>query len=124
MAKDNDKFRFEAQNHTRSQLAESSQDVGVNASANATIGDVIANRFSRRDLVKGALGVAAIAATTESLALRAAKAQATAPASRFRFEEIEAKVEQNHAVANGYDADILIRWGDPGPAGRAGVRSA
>ena len=39
--------------------------------------------------------------------------KATAPASRFRFEEIEAKVEQNHAVANGYDADILIRWGDP-----------
>ena len=113
MAKDNDKFRFEAQNRTRSQLAESSQDIGVNASANATIGDVIANRFSRRDLVKGALGVAAIAATTEPLALRSAMAQTTAPASRFRFEEIEAKVEQNHAVANGYDADILIRWGDP-----------
>ena len=37
MAKDNDKFHFEAQNRTRSQLAESSQDIGVNASANATI---------------------------------------------------------------------------------------
>ena len=35
------------------------------------------------------------------------------PASRFRFDEIEAKVEPNHVVANGYDADILIRWGDP-----------
>src|SRR5687768_968844 len=104
-----------AQNRTRSQLAESSQDIGVNVSANPTIGDVIADRFSRRDLVKGALGVAAIAATTGSLALDAAKAQTsgTAPPSRFRFEEIEAKVDPNHAVANGYDADVVIRWGDP-----------
>jgi secreted PhoX family phosphatase len=115
MANGNDNFRTDAQNRTRSQLAESSQDIGVNASANATIGDVIASRFSRRDLVKGALGVAAIAATTEPLALRSAKAQASgaAPASRFRFEEIEAKVDPNHAVASGYDADILVRWGDP-----------
>jgi secreted PhoX family phosphatase len=113
-ASNDDNFRSEALNRTRSQLAESSQDIGVNTSANATIGDVIATRFSRRDLVKGALGVAAIAATTEPLALRSAMAQAgAAPASRYRFEEIEAKVEQNHAVANGYDADILIRWGDP-----------
>ncbi len=112
MAKDNEEFM---QSRARSQRAESSQDIGVNASANPTIGDVIADRFSRRDLVKGALGVAAIAATTGSLALDSAKAQgsAAAPASRFRFEEIEAKVEQNHAVAKGYDADILIRWGDP-----------
>jgi uncharacterized protein len=103
------------QNHTRSQLAESSQDIGVNASANPTIGDVIGRRFSRRELVKGALGVAAIAATTGTLALDTASAQTsgTAPATRFRFDEIEAKVEQNHAVANGYDADVLIRWGDP-----------
>ena len=101
------------QNLTRSQLAERSQDIGVNASANPTIGDVIADRFSRRDLVKGALGVAAIAATTGSFALDSAKAQGNGPASRFHFEEIEAKVEQNHAVAKGYDADVLIRWGDP-----------
>jgi hypothetical protein len=99
---------------SRSQLAERSQDTGVNLSANPTIGDVIADRFSRRDLVKGALGVAAIAATTGTLALDTAKAQGTtAAASRYRFAEIEAKVEQNHAVAEGHDADILIRWGDP-----------
>ena len=101
------------QNLTRSQLAERSQDIGVNASANPTIGDVIADRFSRRDVVKGALGVAAIAATTGSFALDSAKAQGNGSATRFHFEEIEAKVEQNHAVAKGYDADVLIRWGDP-----------
>jgi uncharacterized protein len=115
MAHDDDYSQIGARNQSRSQRAESSQDAGVNASVNPTIGDIIAERFSRRDLVKGALGVAAIAATTGSLALDAAKAQVsgTAPASRFRFEEIEAKVEQDHAVATGYDADVLIRWGDP-----------
>ena len=108
MANDNE------HNLTRAQLAELSQDAGVNTSTNPTIGDIIADRFSRRDLVKGALGVAAIAATTGSLALDAARAQgAAATASRFRFDEVEAKVDPNHAVANGYDADILIRWGDP-----------
>ena len=99
-------------NLTRAQLAELSQDQGVNPSTNPTIGDVIADRFSRRDLVKGALGVAAIAATTGSLAFDSTTAQGAAP-SRFPFEEIEAKVGQDHAVATGYDADILIRWGDP-----------
>ena len=56
------------------------------------------------------LGVAAITATTGSLALDAARTQGNAAASRFRFDEIEAKVEPNHVVANGFDADILIRW--------------
>lgn len=95
---------------TRSQEAEASQDIGVNPSANPTIGDIIADRFSRRDIMRGALGVAALAATTHALV---GKAEArTASASRFVFEEIEAKVEPSHAVANGHDADILIRWGD------------
>ena len=113
MAEDGDTTK--TRSRTRAQLAESSQDIGVNASVNPTVGDVIASRFSRRDLVKGALGVAAIAATTGAAALGEAKAQAgaSAAAARFRFAEIEARVEPNHAVADGYDADIVIRWGDP-----------
>jgi secreted PhoX family phosphatase len=115
MADDIDYSQTTSINRTRSQLAESSQDIGVNVSANPTLGDVIGSRFSRRDLFKGTLGVAAIAATTGTAALDAAKAQTagTAPSSRYRFAEIEAKVEQNHAVAEGHDADVLIRWGDP-----------
>lgn len=113
MAEDGDTTK--TRSRTRAQLAESSQDIGVNASVNPTVGDVIASRFSRRDLVKGALGVAAIAATTGAAALGEAKAQAgaSAAAARFRFAEIEARVEPNHGVADGYDADIVIRWGDP-----------
>jgi secreted PhoX family phosphatase len=77
-----------------------------------TIGDVIAARFDRRDLLKGALGVAAIAATVGPLALAAGKAHAEA-ASRFKFREVVAGTDPDQHVAEGYDADVLIRWGEP-----------
>ncbi|HWM46649.1 MAG TPA: PhoX family phosphatase [Xanthobacteraceae bacterium] len=97
---------------TRSQRYELSDDVGRNPTTNPTIGDVIARRFDRRDLLKGALGVAAIGATVAPLALAARPARADVP-SRFRFEEIAAGSDADHHVAAGYDADVLIRWGDP-----------
>ena len=98
---------------TRAQAYEESENVGRNLSANPTIGDVIAARYDRRDFLKGGLGVAAIAATVSPLAILAAdQARADIP-SRFKFKEVEAGVDANHHVAEGYDADVLIRWGDP-----------
>ena len=47
---------------TRSQAAEDGEDAGTNTSGNATFGDVVAARFDRRDLLRGLLGVGAIAA--------------------------------------------------------------
>ena len=94
-------------------LREESEDIGRNPTDNPTIGDVIAARFARRDILKGALGVAAIAATVSPLALAAASRAQAETASRFRFEELEAGADENHHVAAGYDADVLIRWGDP-----------
>ena len=97
---------------TRSQAFEESDNVGRNASENPTMGDVIASRFSRRDLMRGALAVTAISSTLGPLALAASKpARAATPS--FGFAEIEAGVDANHHVAPGYRADILIRWGDP-----------
>ena len=98
---------------TVSQAYEESENVGRNASDNPTIGDVIARRFSRRDLIKGALGVAAIATTVSPLALIAADRARAAGASAFGFPELEAGVDEHHHVAEGYDADVLLRWGDP-----------
>lgn len=100
---------------TRAQAYEESENAGSNASANPTIGDVIAARYRRRDILKGALGVAAIAATVSPLAIAAAQraqAQVHAQADRFRFKEVAAGIDERHHVAEGYDADILIRWGD------------
>jgi uncharacterized protein len=98
---------------TRSQAYELSENVGRNPTDNPTIGDVIAARYDRRDLIKGVLGVAAIAATVSPLALATAGEAQAQTASRFNFPELEAGADANHHVAEGYDADILVRWGDP-----------
>ena len=96
---------------TRSQAFEASEDTGRNDSANPTIGDIIAARFDRRDILRGALGTVAIAAMAGPAALTPAPAHANT--SRFKFVEVTAGVDADHHVAEGYDADILIRWGDP-----------
>jgi uncharacterized protein len=86
---------------------------GTNLSANPTFGDIVAARYSRRDILKGALGATAIAATVSPLALIAADQARAATGSAFNFNEIAAGVDETHHVADGYDAQVLIRWGDP-----------
>src|SRR3954470_13432502 len=105
---------------TRARAYEESENVGRNPTDNPTIGDVIAARFDRRDILRGALGVAAIAATVSPLALATAERARADAVLRFAFPELEAGVDADHHVAAGYDADVLIRWGEPvlpgGPA--------
>ncbi|TAD91497.1 MAG: PhoX family phosphatase [Alphaproteobacteria bacterium] len=99
---------------TRAQAYELSQDVGVNPSTEPTIGDVINQRFGRREMLKGALGAAAITAVAAPLALAAGEAEAAgAPRAGFRFAEPEHGVDQTHHVAPGYTVDVVLRWGDP-----------
>jgi secreted PhoX family phosphatase len=99
---------------SRSQAYEESQNIGVNPSGNATIAEVITRRYGRRDLLKGLLAGTAMAGLGGAglatvLPAGEARAQAT---SRFTFTEISHGVDRTHHVAPGYDADILIRWGD------------
>lgn len=89
-----------------------------NHSANPTMGELIGQRFSRRGLLKGALAVSAISATVGAAALATAEeAKAQAKGSAFSFKEVEAGVDADHHVAEGYQADVLLRWGDPIVAG-------
>jgi secreted PhoX family phosphatase len=88
---------------------ENSGDVGCNPSANPTMGEIITARFSRRDLMVGALAVTAISTTLGRRALAAS----TNLSSSFDFKEIEAGIDTHHNVAEGYEANILLRWGDP-----------
>jgi uncharacterized protein len=98
----------------RASELEDSGDLGVNPTHNLTMGEIIASRFSRRDLLRGSLAVAAISATvgTRALAANEQPARKAAGAS-FDFKEIEAGIDQTHHVAEGYDAKVLLRWGDP-----------
>jgi len=85
----------------------------VNPTDNRTMGEIIAARFSRRGFLMGSLAVSAIAATVSPLALIAAGEARAAEGSAFKFDELEAGIDDKHHVAPGYDADVLLRWGDP-----------
>ncbi len=85
-----------------------------NPTDNPTMGELISLRFSRRGLLKGALAVSAISATVGTLALETAEqAQAQGAKSAFDFKEVAVGVDADHHVAEGYDAQVLLRWGDP-----------
>lgn len=98
---------------SRSKAFEEAENQSTNSSSNATMGDIISRRFARRDLLKGVLATTAIAATVSPLALLAARGAYAASTGRFDFSEIAAGVDHTHHVAEGYDADILLRWGEP-----------
>ncbi|UXN68865.1 PhoX family phosphatase [Devosia neptuniae] len=83
-----------------------------NMTANPTMGELIGARFSRRGFLQGSLAVSAIAATVSPLALLTAQDAKAAGGSAFSFPEVEAGIDETHHVAEGYDADILLRWGD------------
>jgi uncharacterized protein len=97
---------------------EESENTGSNPSLNPTIGDIIAERLSRRDLMGGLLAVAVAEVAVAPLAFdagRQAHAAETQPDAGTRFSFAELAVAPNsdtHHVAEGYETDVLIRWGD------------
>ena len=100
----------------KAEAFEAFDDIPTNPNLGDTIGDVIHRRYSRRAAMRGALAVTATNALFGSALLGptmlGARRAAAAPA-RFAFDEIEAGVDETHHIAEGYDADILLRWGDP-----------
>jgi secreted PhoX family phosphatase len=97
----------------RTSLLEENDGPATNLTDNNTMGEIIAARFSRRGFLKGSLAVSAIAATVSPLALVSADEARAAEGSAFSFDELEAGIDDKHHVAPGYDADVLLRWGDP-----------
>ncbi|MDX2306914.1 MAG: PhoX family phosphatase [Hyphomicrobium sp.] len=91
------------------------EDASANPSTEPTLGDVIAYRLSRREWLTGALAVAVMGTAVAPRAVAAAEQPPSDPPAdtgRFRFPEVSAGVDATHHVAEGYDAEILIRWGD------------
>ncbi len=97
----------------RAAACEAQDDIGRSPEDAETIGDVILRRFSRRDMMRGTLGVVASAALFGPAALAADQPSGEAQAGGFQFDEIEAGVDLTDHVADGYRARRLLRWGDP-----------
>ena len=97
----------------KAEAFEAFDDIPTNPSRADTIGDVIAARYGRRDLLKGLLGVSAAAALYGTSSIVAPRAAQAAAADRFNFAELTWGNDENHHIAEGYNADVLLRWGDP-----------
>ncbi|MDA9982996.1 PhoX family phosphatase, partial [Gammaproteobacteria bacterium] len=75
---------------------------------------VLAARLNRRDAMKLMTATGAAIGWSRSFAgsVRGSNSVPESPRSRFTFEEISHGVSDTHVIAPGYDADVLIRWGD------------
>jgi uncharacterized protein len=91
---------------------EALQNTASSPDTEPTIGEVIQQRLGRREVVRGLLASTAIAAVLPS-ELTAPPAAAAATGETFSFNELKRGVDETHHVAEGYEATVLLRWGDP-----------
>ena len=82
-------------------------DIGTNPSTEPSIGELI----GRRAALRGLAGLGAAAAFNGS-----ALAQEAGPSS-LTFKELTHTLDTTQHVPEGYDVQVLIRWGDPVMAG-------
>ena len=90
-----------------------SAEPAIGPSAAPTMGDLIARRFGRRDILKGALAATAVSQIAGPLLASTSRPAMAVTLPSFRFNEIAHGVDETHHVAPGHDADVLVRWGDP-----------
>ncbi len=103
------------------------EDIGSNTSDNRHFDDVVASRFSRRSILKGGVGLAALSFFGGSQVAEAGAASArpvtTTPSPLLGFQSVAVSTLDNVVVPPGYTAQVLIPWGTPlfsnGPAFRA-----
>ena len=97
----------------KAEAFEAFDDIPLSPENESSIGAVIARRYSRRDVLKGSLGVTAATTLFGTAALTAASGPAKAAAAGFAFPEVASGVDERDHVAEGYEVDVMLRWGDP-----------
>ncbi|MBD3662879.1 PhoX family phosphatase [Sulfitobacter sp. TSTF-M16] len=110
-----DRIIFDPAIGNKAEAYEAFDDIPTNPNLGRTIGDVINARYGRRDVLRGMLGVSATTAlfgTAAMIAPQPAAADGQTP-SRYKFDELPWGNDTTHHIADGYDAQVLIRWGDP-----------
>ncbi|SDG47038.1 PhoX family protein [Roseospirillum parvum] len=103
-------------------LGEGDSTMAVGAgllAAGAVGGSLFSGALSRRALLKGTAATAAVAglAGGAGVALGARPAEAAAGESSLTFPPLPHSYDANSHVADGYEIQTLIRWGDPVVAG-------
>lgn len=90
-------------------------DYSSNPSTNTPFTSIADRAFSRRNFLRGGTALTAMSAlgATAGNAIFAKDAlAASADPSTLSFEALPHAYDNTHHVAKGYDADVLIRWGD------------
>jgi secreted PhoX family phosphatase len=93
-------------------VIEDDDDIGSNRSSNQPLLELARTRMSRRTALKGFVTTAAVGAFGGTLTSRFALAAEGGP-STLGFQSLEQVIKEDHQVAPGYSANVLIRWGDP-----------
>lgn len=76
------------------------------------LADIMAARYNRRDLLRGSAKLGLLAALGAVIKPAASFAQEASSTSSLTFTEIAKNTSPNHSIAEGYEANLLIRWGD------------
>ena len=97
----------------RTSLLEENDGPGHNPTANPTMGEIISSRFSRRGFLKGSLAVTAITATRQPDRADPRRRRPRGRGFGLHLRRGRGRRGRKHHVAAGYDADVLLRWGDP-----------
>lgn len=90
---------------------DASEDIGSNPSTGLPLTEIITARFGRRAVLGASAALAALATAPE------AEAQLLVPRqggpSSLGFPELRHQLAETDAVAEGYEIQQVIRWGDP-----------
>jgi secreted PhoX family phosphatase len=93
-------------------VIEDEDDIGSNRSTNRPLVELVNARLSRRGMLRGFAGGVAAGVMGGTFASRVALAAAENDPSTLKFEQPQHVILDDHQVAPGYRADVLIRWGD------------
>ncbi len=97
-----------------------SDDISSNPTDTPSLGDIVNARVNRRGALKGMLATAVVGAVGTTQLAKTSQAASKSlngridpeTGSTLTFKELEHKIDENDGVAEGYNADVLIRWGD------------
>lgn len=90
-------------------------DVSSNDSGNTPFAEIAETRLSRRGVLVGLAGTATVGLMAQSMVSR--RALAAGSKSSLTFAETPHVYDATHHVAEGYNANVLLRWGDAVEAG-------